>query len=658
MKYLRLLSVFSIIGCFALFPMDEAKATCVTTAQSIAAASSAAATLNPADTATVEAAPVIVQDTCGGDDVSYQVSLPNAINFEGTTYNAVYATTNSTIVFGRQDNDFANFPRTPSISVNAYDWVVLNPANPNPTNSYPAGWRAPDEHLIITSSQAGFQVDLAVRPYGVNAAGTPLSTIVVTAAINADNTLTITYLSDIQPGLNTRTGVRLPDGRVVTLEEAGFTRVYVAPVITGDTVVTTPEPAPSDSPSPSPSPTSTTTPSPTPSPSPTVEPTPTPSPTPQPTESPSPTPSPTSSATPEAPTPQPTPPVDSSPPPSEPTPTPSPTPQPTSEPSPSPTPSPQPSVEPTPQPQPNPQPAPSTPEPTPEPSIPPTPSIDPIPDSVLPEPPAIEPEPIPNPDEAAPPLPEEPPIPAPIPGPEEPNQPPIDAPNTEPLPQEPPQPPVDQSNSNLPPEPPLPPDVVPEPTPELPPAEVNAENWVPSVAPEEYLTKEEIKSYEAIGLVPNNPNQLPTDIPKPAPAEVLVPHIQQDVPGVENGGIEFFGTKDAPQVVGEDGQLTPPAPAPGSGDPIPPDAITTEDTFIGQPGGTTFNAPDIAVPVLPIEINIDIPGVGESIQAMADAYVALANIGNDMSPITRKKAKKILITTIVVGQISQLRRRF
>jgi hypothetical protein len=630
MKYLRLLSVFSIIGCFALFPMDDANATCVTTAQSVATASSAAATLNPTDTGTVEAAPVIVQDTCGGDDVSYQVALPNAINFEGTTYNAVYATTNSTIVFGRQDNDFANFPRTPSISVNAYDWVVLDPANPNPSNGYPAGWRAADEHLIITSSQAGFQVDLAVRPYGANAAGTPLSTIVVTAAINPDNTLTITYLSDVQARLATRTGVRLPDGRVVTLEEAGFTRVYVAPVITGDTVVTTPEPVPSDSPSPSP--TSTATPSPTPSPSPTVEPTPTPSPTPQPTESPSPTPSPTSSATPEAPTPQPTPPVDSSPSPSEPSPTPSPIPQPTSEPSPSPTPSPQPSVEPTPQPQPNPQPAPSTPEPTPEPSIPPTPSIDPIPDSVLPEPPAIEPEPTPNPDEAVPPPAEEPLPPAPVdeepqpevdpapvpPEPEalEPEPTPSDAPDIAPLPPEPLPEPTDQSNSNLPSEPLVP------------------------------------------GLIPNNPDSLPDDIPKLPEPQALKPHIQEDKPGVENGGIEFYGTKTQPQVIGEDGQLTPPPPAPGSGDPIPPDAITTTETFIGQPGGTTFNAPDIAVPVLPIEINIDIPGIGESVQAMADVYVALANIGNDMSPITRKKAKKILITTIVVGQISQLRRRF
>jgi hypothetical protein len=160
------------------------------------------------------------------------------------------------------------------------------------------------------------------------------------------------------------------------------------------------------------------------------------------------------------------------------------------------------------------------------------------------------------------------------------------------------------------------------------------------------------------GLIPNNPDSLPDDIPKLPEAQALQPHVQEDKPGVENGGIEFYGTKTQPQVIGEDGKLTPPPPAPGSGDPIPPDAITTTETFIGQPGGTTFNAPDIAVPVLPIEINIDIPGVGESVQALADAYVAMANIGNDMSPITRKKAKKILIATLVAGQISQLRRRF
>ena len=189
-----------------------------------------------------------------------------------------------------------------------------------------------------------------------------------------------------------------------------------------------------------------------------------------------------------------------------------------------------------------------------------------------------------------------------------------------------------------------------------------------------------------IGVVPNNPNQLSDTIVKEAPKEILVAHIQQDVKGVENGGIQFFGTKSAPQVVGEDGKLTPPAPPPGSGLPIPAEAITTAATFIGQPGGTTFNAPDIAVPVLMTyvcetitkdgkEIHIDvngvehpveqctflpaalnaIPGAGQAVQAVGAAYTALANIGNDMSPVTRKKAKRILIATVVVAVF---RRRF
>ena len=97
---------------------------------------------------------------------------------------------------------------------------------------------------------------------------------------------------------------------------------------------------------------------------------------------------------------------------------------------------------------------------------------------------------------------------------------------------------------------------------------------------------------EAIGVKPNNPNQLSDTIVKEAPKEALVAKVQVDKPGVENGGIEFYGTKSAPQVVGEDGKLTPAAPPPGSGLPLPADAITTQETFLGQPGGTTFNAPD------------------------------------------------------------------
>ena len=194
---------------------------------------------------------------------------------------------------------------------------------------------------------------------------------------------------------------------------------------------------------------------------------------------------------------------------------------------------------------------------------------------------------------------------------------------------------------------------------------------------------------ELINAIPNSPESLPIAKPKSAPAIALVAHIQVDVPSVENGGIEFFGTKTQPQVVNEDGRLTPLAPLPGSGQEIPEDAITTRETFIGQVGGTTFNAPDIAVPMIAkyvcsiklnsvgVEISSDIngierslsdctylpnalgaiPGVAAAVQTVGKAYADLANIGNDMSPITRKKAKKVLVATIVVGQISTMTRR-
>jgi hypothetical protein len=184
--------------------------------------------------------------------------------------------------------------------------------------------------------------------------------------------------------------------------------------------------------------------------------------------------------------------------------------------------------------------------------------------------------------------------------------------------------------------------------------DTTAETWKPAVAPETYMKPTEIQAFKEIGIVPNNAAQLPTDVPKPAPAEVLVAHVQVDVKGVENGGIQFFGTKSSPQVVTEDGTLTPPAPAPGSGLPIPPDAITIADTFIGQPGGTTFNAPDVAVPVIETPITGAIAAV-PGVQALNHAFVAMSNIGNDMSPVTRKKAKKILVITTVIAAV---RRRF
>lgn len=253
----------------------------------------------------------------------------------------------------------------------------------------------------------------------------------------------------------------------------------------------------------------------------------------------------------------------------------------------------------------------------------------------------------------APPAPEPVPIPAPPPTPEP-------SPSPEPSPEPSPAP------TPVVPTPEPAPAPVPIPAPQPPiviTANTTADSWIPAVAPETYLAPAEIQAYQEIGLVPNGVAQLPTEVPREAPPEALVEHVQVDVAGVENGGIEFFGTKDAPQVVGENGQLTPPAPLPGSGLPIPPDAITTTATFIGQPGGTTFNAPDIAVPVvltpvaLPAALDA-LPGVGAAAEAVNQAYVAMANIGNDMSPTTRKKAKKILVATIVGGAIIRMRRRF
>jgi len=278
---------------------------------------------------------------------------------------------------------------------------------------------------------------------------------------------------------------------------------------------------------------------------------------------------------------------------------PSPTPAPSVEPTNNPTPSPAPTPAPQPQPSPLPAPVPPAVQPQPEPIV--------IPEPVAPKPPEPVVEPAPTP-EPTPPVVEPQPKPAPEPA----QQP---APEPQPEPQTEPQPVV-----------------MPEPAPiSAPPIPV-------------------VEIAKA-----NSPDQLPVDVPKVPESNLLTPHIQQDKPNVANGGIEFFGTKSQPQVIQEDGTLTPPPPAPMSGDPIPPDAITIPETFLGQPGGTTFNAPDIAVPVEPIDVNINIPGIGQAAQSIANAYVALANIGNDMSPITRKKAKKVLVATIIGGQI--LRKR-
>ena len=209
-------------------------------------------------------------NTCGGDDSSYRIPLATPIVFDGVEYSTIYATTNSTITFGTPDGTYWDYPMTPSLSIMSMDWVV-----------YPQN-RA-DEHLIITVSDAGFQIAIAARPIWNQ--GTPDTTnITVTAIKKTDGSYELTYTmngTDWSNQTQLRTGARLHDRSIVTLEQAGFTQVTEPPVV---------PPTPEPTTEPTPEPTIEPTPEPTtePTPEPTVEPTPEPTqePTPEPTTEP------------------------------------------------------------------------------------------------------------------------------------------------------------------------------------------------------------------------------------------------------------------------------------------------------------------------------------------------------------------------------------
>jgi hypothetical protein len=204
---------------------------------------------------------VTVIETAGGDDVSYQIPLTVSVIYDGVTYQNVYATTNSVITFGSADGTYWDYPTTPSISIESKDWWVI----PN---------RMPDTHFILNVSQGGFQVDGAYRPYGIYTG--EVTNIVITAQIQTDGTMAYTYAVSGPLAGNERTGARLTDGTVITLEQAGVTQVEEPPVLE-------PEPVP-PTPTPSPEPEVVPTPMPTPDTSTVVAPEPTPEPVPVPVE--------------------------------------------------------------------------------------------------------------------------------------------------------------------------------------------------------------------------------------------------------------------------------------------------------------------------------------------------------------------------------------
>ena len=176
--------------------------------------------------------------TPGGDDVSYQIPLTVTVVYDGINYQNVYATTNSVITFGRPDGTYWDYPLTPSISIESRDWWALPQ-------------QMPDTHFIISVSEGGFQVDGTYRPYGTFSGDT--TNIVITAQIQTDGTVAYTYATSGPLSGNERTGARLVDGTIVTLEEAGVTEVEVPPVLEPTPVEPEPEPIP-EPPAPPPAP--------------------------------------------------------------------------------------------------------------------------------------------------------------------------------------------------------------------------------------------------------------------------------------------------------------------------------------------------------------------------------------------------------------------
>jgi hypothetical protein len=92
-------------------------------------------------------------------------------------------------------------------------------------------WRN-DEHLIIRSSDGGFQVDISARPIWLQNATEP-TRIVITAAILSNGTVAMAYtLSGPEyPENNPRTGVRLNDGTIQSFREYGITQTVSRPVL-------------------------------------------------------------------------------------------------------------------------------------------------------------------------------------------------------------------------------------------------------------------------------------------------------------------------------------------------------------------------------------------------------------------------------------------
>lgn len=194
------LSLAAILGFGWLFLVPlNAYATCVNFIQSQTIAAAYEGDAEPT---------VHHMDTCSGDDISYQIPIASTITFDGVEYSNIYATTNSVITFGQPDPTYWAYPNTPSISLYSMDWY--------PGASGTSG-------LDIYYSEGGFQMNLNMVPFG-NYGAQP-STVNILVAITNTGGLAVSYSYQGPEYQNLRTGVRLHDGSIVSLEAWGATQV-------------------------------------------------------------------------------------------------------------------------------------------------------------------------------------------------------------------------------------------------------------------------------------------------------------------------------------------------------------------------------------------------------------------------------------------------
>lgn len=218
---------------FNLWLPENANATCVNYIQSQTIAAAYQGDAEPT---------VNHMNTCSGDDISYQIPIATTVTFDGVQYENIYATTNSVITFGQPDPTYWAYPNTPSISLYSMDWF--------PGASGTSG-------LDIYYSEGGFQINLNMVPFG-NYGAQP-STVNILVAITNTGGIAVSYSYQGPEYQNLRTGVRLHDGSIVSLEQWGATQVSAsdpAPTLAAEPIPE-PSPTPSQQPSPEPSPTPT-----------------------------------------------------------------------------------------------------------------------------------------------------------------------------------------------------------------------------------------------------------------------------------------------------------------------------------------------------------------------------------------------------------------